>query len=63
MRCAENVRWIHKLLAPFVDRCLRAQSFVAHVSALNVTLPETDLVGEDSAVRTRPTETQEVRVG
>lgn len=61
-RCAENVRWVHKLLAPFVDRCLRAQTFVAHVPTVNFTLRETDLDTECSAARALPAEGEEVRV-
>jgi hypothetical protein len=62
MRCAENVRWVHKLLAPFVDRCLRAQTYIAHVPALNFPLRETDLVGGCSVARSVPAEGEEVRV-
>ena len=32
-RCAQNVRWIEALLAPYVDRRLRAQTLVAALPA------------------------------
>ena len=28
--CAENERWLRKLLAPFVEGCLRTRTFAAH---------------------------------
>lgn len=30
-RCGENVRWVRALLAPYLDRCLRVQTFAAYV--------------------------------
>jgi hypothetical protein len=33
-QCRENTRWVHKLLAPYLDRCLRVQTLVAHLPAL-----------------------------
>jgi hypothetical protein len=30
-RCGQNVRWVRALLTPYVDRCLRVQTMVAHV--------------------------------
>jgi len=33
-QCRENVRWVHKLLAPYVDRCLRVQTLAAHCPGL-----------------------------
>jgi hypothetical protein len=35
-RCSQNVRWIHKLLAPYVDRCLRVQTLAAHLPVLRM---------------------------
>ena len=35
----ENVRWVQKLLAPYVDRCLRVQTLAAQLPAL----PELEL--------------------
>jgi hypothetical protein len=35
-RCAENARWVHALLAPYVDRRLRVQTLVAHLPLLPV---------------------------
>ena len=32
-QCRENVRWVQKLLAPYVDRCLRVQTLAAHSPA------------------------------
>lgn len=31
-RCGENVRWVRALLAPYLDRCLRVQTFAAYVT-------------------------------
>ena len=44
-RCGENVRWVHALLAPYVDRCLRVQTMVAHAPLLPVIRPETTAAG------------------
>lgn len=33
-QCGENVRWVKKLLAPYVDRCLRVQTLAAHSPVL-----------------------------
>jgi hypothetical protein len=30
----ENVRWVHKLLAPYLDHCLRVQTLAAQLPAL-----------------------------
>jgi hypothetical protein len=30
-RCGQNVRWVRALLKPYIDRCLRVQTMVAHV--------------------------------
>lgn len=32
-RCAENLRWVRALLAPYLDRCLRVQTLSAFVPA------------------------------
>jgi hypothetical protein len=41
-RCSENVRWVHALLAPYLDRCLRVQTLVACLPALPTAGPETN---------------------
>ena len=33
-QCRDNARWVHKLLTPYVDRCLRVQTLAAHSPAL-----------------------------
>jgi hypothetical protein len=32
--CSQNVRWLHALLKPYLDRCLRVQTMVAHLPVL-----------------------------
>ena len=32
--CNQNVRWVHALLKPYLDRCLRVQTMVAHLPVL-----------------------------
>ncbi|HZE79992.1 MAG TPA: hypothetical protein VE604_03765 [Candidatus Polarisedimenticolia bacterium] len=32
--CRQNVRWVHALLKPYLDRCLRVQTMVAHLPVL-----------------------------
>ncbi len=32
--CNQNARWVHALLKPYLDRCLRVQTMVAHVPVL-----------------------------
>jgi hypothetical protein len=50
-RCNENARWVHALLAPYVDRCLRVQTLVAHLPLLPSFRPEPDAEDECSNVR------------
>jgi hypothetical protein len=47
-RCGENVRWVRALLAPYLDRCLRVQTMVAHLPALSLIRTETNTAGECS---------------
>jgi len=39
-RCDENARWVRPLLAPYVDRCLRVQTFHVHLPSLPLLRPE-----------------------
>ena len=32
--CTQNTRWVHALLKPYLDRCLRVQTMVAHLPVL-----------------------------
>jgi hypothetical protein len=32
--CSQNARWVHALLKPYLDRCLRVQTMVAHLPVL-----------------------------
>lgn len=32
--CSQNTRWVHALLKPYLDRCLRVQTMVAHLPLL-----------------------------
>jgi hypothetical protein len=48
-RCAQNVRWIEALLAPYVDRRLRAQTMVAALPAALQTGLETLETNVDAA--------------
>lgn len=41
-RCAENARWVHALLAPYLDRRLRVQTLVAHLPLLPILSLEPD---------------------
>jgi hypothetical protein len=50
-RCAENARWVHALLAPYVDRRLRVQTLVAHLPLLPILPAETDGDEDSSNVR------------
>jgi hypothetical protein len=47
-RCGENVRWVRALLAPYLDRCLRVQTMVAHLPVLSLIRTETNAAGECS---------------
>ena len=47
-QCRDNARWVHKLLAPYVDRCLRVQTLAAHSPALPVIGLEMDLDDQHS---------------
>jgi hypothetical protein len=46
--CGENVRWVRALLAPYVDRCLRVQTMVAHLPVLPLIRTETNSASECS---------------
>jgi hypothetical protein len=50
-QCRENVRWVQKLLAPYVDRCLRVQTLAAHLPGLSGLELEMNLEDGASAVR------------
>ena len=50
-RCSQNVRWVHALLAPYLDRCLRVQTMVAHLPMLPLISPETNDAGECSMMQ------------
>ena len=41
-RCGENVHWVHALLAPYLDRCLRVQTMAAYLPLLPIARPETN---------------------
>jgi hypothetical protein len=43
-----NVRWVQALLAPYLDRCLRVRSMVAHLPVLPVIRPEINDAGDCS---------------
>jgi hypothetical protein len=47
-RCGENVRWVRALLKPYLDRCLRVQTMVAHLPVLPLIRTETNAAGECS---------------
>jgi hypothetical protein len=53
-RCGQNVRWVHALLKPYLDRCLRVQTMVAHLPLsplLPMIRPETNAAGECSMMQ------------
>ena len=47
-QCRENTRWVHRLLAPYLDRCLRVQTLVAHLPALPMLPAETNAASQCS---------------
>ena len=50
-RCSQNVRWVHALLKPHLDLCLRVQTMVAHLPLLPLLpaiRPETIAAGQSS---------------
>jgi hypothetical protein len=49
--CSQNVRWVHALLKPYLDRCLRVQTMVAHLPLLHflpAIRPETNVADDCS---------------
>jgi hypothetical protein len=46
--CSQNLRWVHALLAPYLDRRLRVQTMVAHLPVLPVLEREANAEGEYS---------------
>ncbi len=49
--CSLNARWVHALLKPYLDRCLRVQTMVALLPVLPAIRPETFAAGECSEVQ------------
>ena len=61
-RCGENARWVHALLAPYLDRSLRVQTMVAHLPVLVAIQPEGSEAGECSMVQQLPSRDESVCV-
>ncbi len=61
-RCGENARWVHALLAPYLDRSLRVQTMVAHLPVLVAIQPEGSEAGECSMVQQLPSKDESVCV-
>lgn len=61
-RCKENVRWIQKLLAPYLDRCLRVQTLVAHLPVPPVIRLEKNALGGGPAKQSFPATGEEICV-
>jgi len=53
---------VHALLAPYLDRCLRVQTMVAHLPVLAAIQPEGSEAGECSMVQQLPSEDESVCV-
>jgi hypothetical protein len=55
--CGQNIRWVHALLEPYLDRCLRVQTMVAHLPVLPMlhsaptTQPEPNLADDCSMMQ------------
>ena len=50
-RCSQNARWVHALLKPYLDLCLRVRTMVAHLPLLPLLpaiRPETIAAGQSS---------------
>lgn len=61
-RCGQNAEWVQALLNPYLDRCLRVQSMVAHLPLLPAIQPETIAAGECSAMQDPLSEEESVCV-
>ena len=57
--CSQNTRWVHALLKPYLDHCLRVQTMVAHLPVLPLqhflppVLPESNAAEEGSMMQHR----------
>ena len=66
--CSQNTRWVHALLKPYLDRCLRVQTMVAHLPVLPMQHfmpaihPETNAAEECSMMQDRISEDETVCV-
>jgi len=64
--CSQNVRWVKALLKPYLDRCLRVQTLVAHLPVLPLldflpaAPPETNAAGECTILHNRISEDETV---
>lgn len=61
-RCDENARWVRTLLAPYLDRCLRVQTFHAHLPFLPLFGPESNAAAGRSELASFSAEVEEVCV-
>jgi len=59
---AGDDRWVHALLAPYLDRSLRVQTMVAHLPVLVAIQPEGSEAGECSMVQQLPSKDESVCV-
>lgn len=57
-RCSENVKWVRALLNPYMDRCLRVQTFAAYGPQRSQVVSE--LVATGDCVASDLTEREEV---
>jgi hypothetical protein len=61
-RCGQNVRRVHTLLKPYLDRCLRVQTMVARVPLLPAIRPETIAADESSMTQDLLSENENICV-
>jgi hypothetical protein len=55
-QCRDNARWVQKLLAPYVDRCLRVQTLAAYSPVVTQNRLSVDFEDEYSTGHSRNTE-------
>lgn len=47
-KCDQNAKWVYKLLSPYLDRCLRIQTFVAHLPVQPAACPSQESSDDNS---------------
>jgi hypothetical protein len=60
--CRQNVPWVQALLVPYLDRCLRVQTLIAHLPLSRVIQPEAKSAGDCFMIQNLVSEDETVSI-